>query len=188
MHIRFCVCVCVCVFNLNALHTVACFLLLHHHGGPRPTCSKGPEWLLWSHRNSLSPKLETKDCGTGQCERNQKKHQNFHFWFRFLTLAKLVLTRQPVLAGLPTQYTLCKALHVATGTHKLGRSDKVDTVPTGRDYVFVLLHLKTPGEALLRDLCLLSYYYFSCSMFDCTFNLGIEDEGEGGGSKGSVSS
>lgn len=53
---------------------------------------------------------------------------------------------------------------------------------------FTVLHLKTPGEALLRDLCLLSYYYFSCSTFDRTFNLGIKDEGEGGGSKGSVSS
>lgn len=56
------------------------------------------------------------------------------------------------------------------------------------EIMFVLLHLKTPSEALLRDLCLLSYYYFSCSMFDCTFNLGIKDDGEGGGSKGSVSS
>lgn len=50
--------------------------------------------------------------------------------------------------------------------------------------MFVLLRLKTPGEALLRDLCLLSNYYFSCSMLDCALNLGTEDEGEGGGSKG----
>lgn len=50
-----------------------------------------------------------------------------------------------------TQYTLCKVSHVATGTHKLGHSDKVDTVPTGRDYVCLFYYtLKHPVKLCCR--------------------------------------
>lgn len=60
-----------------------------------------------------------------------------------------------------TQYTPCKVSHVATGTHKLGRSDKVDTVPTGRDCVCLFYYaLKHPVK-----LCCGIYVFLAIIIF-----------------------